>query len=44
MVLGAGFATRLVTADVTLETWLREARSRAARRRAAARSRARSCR
>jgi purine nucleosidase len=24
MVLGAGFATRLVTADVTLETWLRE--------------------
>ena len=25
MVLGAGFATRLVTADVTLETWLREA-------------------
>ena len=25
MVLGAGFATRLVTADVTLQTWLREA-------------------
>ena len=25
MVLGAGFDTRLVTADVTLETWLREA-------------------
>jgi purine nucleosidase len=25
MVLGAGFATRLVPADVTLETWLREA-------------------
>jgi purine nucleosidase len=25
MVLGAGFATRLVTADVTLATWLREA-------------------
>jgi len=25
MVLGAGFETRLVTADVTLETWLREA-------------------
>jgi purine nucleosidase len=25
MVLGAGFATRLVTADVTLESWLREA-------------------
>ena len=24
MVLGAGFATRLVTADVTLQTWLRE--------------------
>jgi len=24
MVLGAGFATRLVSADVTLETWLRE--------------------
>ena len=24
MVLGAGFETRLVTADVTLETWLRE--------------------
>jgi purine nucleosidase len=24
MVLGAGFTTRLVTADVTLETWLRE--------------------
>jgi len=24
MVLGAGFATRLVTADVTLETWLRD--------------------
>jgi len=24
MVLGAGFATRLVAADVTLETWLRE--------------------
>ena len=24
-VLGAGFATRLVSADVTLETWLREA-------------------
>jgi purine nucleosidase len=25
MVLGAGFATRLVSADVTLQTWLREA-------------------
>jgi purine nucleosidase len=25
MVLGAGFATRLVTADVTLQVWLREA-------------------
>ncbi|MEN8160797.1 MAG: nucleoside hydrolase [Myxococcota bacterium] len=25
MVLGAGFETRLVTADVTLQTWLREA-------------------
>ena len=25
MVLGAGFSTRLVSADVTLETWLREA-------------------
>lgn len=25
MVLGAGFTTRLVTADVTLQTWLREA-------------------
>lgn len=38
MVLGAGFATRLVTADVTLETWLREsdlARLAAAQRPAA---------
>ena len=41
MVLGAGFATRLVTADVTLETWLREsdlARLAAARARWRARS------